>query len=282
MEKVTDWLLLWRQLAESMGHIWKKEDAPDADSDNWKAKARSFSEGARKRQSRPDLHRDFILSTLQANPGSTVLDVGAGTGGWAIPMARHARKVTALEPSPAMLEVLEEAIAEEGVRNIEIVRGGWPDTRVDPHDYSLCSHAMYGAADFRGFVGAMGKATRKTCMLLMRAPDHDGLMAQLATRIWGQPYDSTDFQVAYNALLQMGIFGNVLMGPPGQWDPWSTASFDEAVEETMHRFKVTPGSGLERYVREMLGARLTERDGRVCWPAEVRSALIYWEGSAGG
>ena len=280
MEKVTDWILLWRQLAESQTHIWKNENAPDEEGDNWKDKARSFSEGVKRRRDQPDVHRDFVLSTLKADPDSTVLDIGAGTGGWAIPMARHAKKVTALEPSPGMIAVLKENVEQEGIRNIEIVRGGWPDTMVAPHDYSLCSHAMYGVADLPAFVTAMSSITRKTCLMLMRAPDHDGTMAEMALRIWGQPYDSTNFQVAYNALLQMGVYGSVLMGRPGQWEPWSNASFEEAMAETRRRFKVSSSSEHDAFLGEMLKSRLTYRDGRYYWPSEVRSALIYWEGSA--
>jgi 2-polyprenyl-3-methyl-5-hydroxy-6-metoxy-1,4-benzoquinol methylase len=280
VEKVTDWVLLWRQLVESQAHIWKNENAPDEESDNWKNKARSFSEGVKRRRNQPDLHRDFVLATLRANPDSTVLDIGAGTGGWAIPMARHAKKVTALEPSPGMIAVLQENVEQEGIRNIEIVRGGWPDTVVAPHDYSLCSHAMYGVADLPAFVNAMSRVTRKTCLMLTRAPDHDGTLAEMALRIWGQPHDSTNFQVAYNALLQIGIYANVLMGKQGQWEPWSNASFEEAMAETRRRFKVPSPSEHDAFLNEMLKSRLTCKDGRYYWPSEVRSALIYWEGSA--
>ena len=64
--------------------------------------------------------------------------------------------------------------------------------------------------------------------MLLRAPDPNGLMAQAATRIWGQPNDSPNFQVAYNAMLQMSMYPSVLMEGKGLWPAWTNDSFDEA------------------------------------------------------
>jgi SAM-dependent methyltransferase len=280
VEQVTDWVLLWRQLVESQSHIWKKGNASDGENDHWKDRARSFGDGMKKRWAMPDVHRDFILSVLRADPDSTVIDIGAGTGGWAVPMARHARTVTALEPSSEMIEVMKETIERERTRNVEIIQGSWPETEVSPHDYSLCSHAMYGVADLAGLVNAMSNNTRKTCLMLMRAPAHDGTLAQAALRIWGQPHDSPNFQVAYAAMLQMGLYPHVLMGKADQWDPWTNASFEEAMAETKRRFRLPSPSEHDVYLDDLLRSRLTYRDGQYYWPSEVRSALIYWEGSA--
>jgi SAM-dependent methyltransferase len=276
VERVTDWLLLWRQIAASQGNKWKNAEG----SDLWKDRARSFSDGVKKRWAQPDGHREFIVSLLKANPGSTIIDIGAGTGGWAVPMARHAKSVTALEPSGEMASVMKENIEQEGLTNVEIVRAAWPEADVAPHDFSLCSHAMYGAPDFAAFVNAMTRITRKTCLMLMRAPALDGTMAQAALRIWGQPHDSPNFHVAYAALLQMGLYPSVLMGGPNQWPAWTNASFEEAMEETRRRFRLDPNSQHEAFLVDLLRSRLTEKDGRQVWPIEVRSALISWQGQA--
>jgi precorrin-6B methylase 2 len=280
VEKVTDWILLWRQLVESQSHIWNTKNASDGKQDPWKDRARSFRDGVKKRRATPDAHRDFVISMLRANPESTVVDIGAGTGGWAIPMARHARMVTALEPSSEMIAVMKEEIALEEIGNVEIVQGAWPETEVAPHDFSLCSHAMYGAADLPAFVDTMSRITRKTCLLLMRAPAHNGTLAEAAKRIWGQPHDSPNFQVAYGALLQMGMYPHVLMGKAGQWDPWTNASFEEAMAEMRRRFRLQPDSEHEAFLEHLLTSRLTQSDGKYVWPSEVRSALIYWDGAA--
>ena len=43
-------------------------------------------------------------------PGETLLDVGAGAGRFALPLATTCRKVTAVDPSPTMCSVLRESL----------------------------------------------------------------------------------------------------------------------------------------------------------------------------
>jgi len=279
VEKVTDWILLWKELVEHQSHRRKKEKSSEGGNDYWRDKARSFDQGVKRRWAEPDSHRDFILSLLESNQGSTVLDIGAGTGGWAIPMARLAKKVTAIEPSSEMIRFMTENLRREGIRNVEIVQGSWPGGAkgIETHDFSLCSHAMYGCPDLPAFVGTMAEATRKTCLLLIRAPSHDGIMAKTAMRIWGHPHDSPNFQVAYSAMLQMGIYPHVFMGSPDQWDQWTSASLEEAVAEVKRRFGLDSPCEQDTFLQDLLASRLAFQDGKYVWPREVRSALIYWE-----
>lgn len=50
-----------------------------------------------------------------------VLEVGAGTGIFTIPIARHCREVTAVDISRNMLGVLERKAADEGITNIRTI-----------------------------------------------------------------------------------------------------------------------------------------------------------------
>jgi precorrin-6B methylase 2 len=271
-----DWVQLWRELAEvhmQMGRKTKAEQAEDA----WRDKARSFDQNTKRRWAKPDSSRDFLLSRVEACPGSTVLDIGAGTGAWTVLLARHVRHVTAVEPSLAMIEVLRENLAAEGLSNVDIVQGHWPEVRVEPHDFSLCAHAMYGCADLPGFVQAMQAATRRTCCLVLRAPLTDSLMARASMHVWGHPYDSTNFQVAYNVLLQIGLFPNVLMENTGLWDPWVNASLEEALGDIKRRFGLQDSHEHDVFLLDLLHRELISQDGQYVWPRGVRSALAYWD-----
>jgi peptidoglycan-N-acetylglucosamine deacetylase len=50
-----------------------------------------------------------------------VLEIGAGTGIFTIPIARHCREVIAVDISRNMLELLEKKAADEGVANIRTI-----------------------------------------------------------------------------------------------------------------------------------------------------------------
>src|SRR5437899_11917663 len=79
---------------------------------------------------RADPHRadDPILDRLLrlARPADSWLDIGAGAGRFALPLALAVREVIALEPSESMLAGLREGIAETGVGNLRIVQERWP------------------------------------------------------------------------------------------------------------------------------------------------------------
>ena len=276
MQSIPDWLCLWRELVEAQAQ-GRAQAKVDAHPDVWQAKARTYHEAVQHRWTKPDSSRDCIAADLDQHPGDTVLDIGAGTGAWAVFLAQRARHVTALDPSPAMLNVLQHNIADAGLNNVAIVEGGWPETDVVPHDVVLCSHALYGVADFAAFVRQMEATARRRCYLLLRIATPDGIMAQAARHVWGHPYDSPNFQVAYNALLQLGIYASVLLEDSGLWRPWTHASLDEALAEVKRRFDLVEDTTHDAFLRDLLARRLTEVDGEWIWPRGTRSALVYWD-----
>lgn len=62
----------------------------------------------------PDLLIQRIAERAALEPGSTVLDLGAGPGLLAIPFARMGMRVTAIDPEPDMLAELRHAAAQAG------------------------------------------------------------------------------------------------------------------------------------------------------------------------
>ena len=58
------------------------------------------------------------LAGLGIGPTSTVLDIGAGTGTFALAVGPHVGRVVAVDPSPAMVALMLE-------RGIEAVQGGF-------------------------------------------------------------------------------------------------------------------------------------------------------------
>ncbi len=274
MEKITDWNALWRELVEIKERNHQRKSDSKKGSDIWAGRALEFKEGVQRRWVRPDSSRDFILSQLDGD--STVLDIGAGTGAWSALLARKAKRVTAVEPSAAMIEVMRGDLAAQSIANVAIVQGAWPEVSVEPHDFSLCSHAMYACLDLASFLRQLDARTRRTCFLLLRAPSIDGVRAEAARHIWGQPMDSPNFTVAYNVLLQIGIYANVQLENTGLWKPRTSPSLEDALRD-MKRFMDLEETGeQDAYLMDLLRRRLVWKDEQYIWPPEVRSALVYW------
>ena len=277
MDKNIDWIDLWRELVEVHVGSWSARFAGKGESEEaGEAIARAFDARVRERSKKRDSSRQAVIDALQAHPGSTLLDIGAGSGAWVCRLAPYARRITAIDSSSAMIDLMQKKLEEEGIDNVQTVQGWWPDVTVEPHDFSLCSHAMYGSADLPAFVQRMMAVTRRTCFLVMRAPTPDGLMAEAALHIWGHPYDSPNFQVAYNALLQMGLFPNVLMEDSGLRPPRTNGSLEEALSKVKRRLGLAHQTEHDEFLMDLLRRRLTWQEGQYVWPSGVRSALIYW------
>jgi len=71
-------------------------------------------------------YRPGALEALRSEfelAGKTILDVGAGSGQSAVPLARFAGQVIGVEPEAAMREMAEHAAAEQGVENTTFLAG---------------------------------------------------------------------------------------------------------------------------------------------------------------
>ena len=229
------------------------------------------------RWKKPDSSREFLIQKLKTHPGSNLLDIGAGTGKWSVLCAPYAEKVTALEPSRAMQDILKEKIQALNIENIRIVTGTWPDHDIARHDFILASHSMYGVRDFKSFVLKMSQTAKKGCILVMRAPLADAVMAKAARRVFGHPYDSPNFQIAYNILLGMDIYPDVIMEKDGTWPGWHNTSIEDALSELKNRLDLNESDAHDRFLKQLLEAHLIQEEDRVTWPSGNRSALLYWE-----
>ena len=266
----TDWIRTWNELA---GTVRARVQEGDGDMDERWVKRdhrRGYSEEQRKRD-RDDPLMEFVLDRIQAD--DTVLDIGAGIGRWSIPMATVCRKVTALDAQPRMLEILRANAAAENVANIEAILGDWETAEVAPHDHVLSSHSAYLSPDILGYARKMERFARKTCNMVMRVPRHDGIIGELSRRIHGTFHDSPNFIVGYNALLQAGIAGHVVMEELGR--PWHNETLGDALARAKRHMHLSADEH-DGLIMEILEKRLVLRDGQYWWPDWRRSALIWW------
>jgi SAM-dependent methyltransferase len=93
-------------------------------------------------------------------PGSTVLDLGAGTGVWAVAAARlGARRVVAVEREAVLVPVIEALARENGVADrVEVVRADARRVRLPPtFDVVLCEMVGNEAVD-EGLLGVLERA----------------------------------------------------------------------------------------------------------------------------
>jgi SAM-dependent methyltransferase len=122
-----------------------------------------------------ELLRDLI------QPHETLLDIGAGGGRFALPLALAAREVIAVDPSPGMLAILREGMAEHGIGNIQLVQGRWPEAAADLRaDVALIAHVGYDIEAIGPFLEAMERAATRACVAVLL----EGPPPSAADRLW--------------------------------------------------------------------------------------------------
>ncbi len=121
------------------------------------------------------------LEALRALVGQseTVVDIGAGGGRYALPLAMECQRVIAIEPSEGMRRVLRDGMAEHSITNIDVLDVRWPGPSVTG-DVALISHLGYDVEDIGPFLDAMEAAASRVCIavLLSQPPPTE------ADRLW--------------------------------------------------------------------------------------------------
>ena len=202
-----------------------------------------------------------------ARAGGTVLDIGAGAGALAIPLAAMSRRVTAVEPSPAQVAQLTAAMEHAHVANIDTIENTWEDTDVEAlgtHDLILAVHS-FQMDDIAAALRRMCAAASH-CVLLVHTAGHS--LSALSRELFDiEP--GPDYTYLHQVLLGLG------------YDPkveFVDYSYDIPMEMQLDILRYNPGlDDLQcAALREHLVSRgrTTVRDGTLWLRRSYRDALI--------
>ncbi len=194
-----DWLELWQNEREHKS--WRSKRAKD-----WDEKAAAYAQRAGDSPYVP-----LLLSRLPLDPDFTVVDVGCGPGTLALPLARMVKKVTAIDYSREMLNIIEARAAAEDIDNIRCVHCGWEDNwqahDIETADIAIASRSL-NIADLPAALKKLNDVARRYVFITDRiAPspfDPDAFAAV------GREFNSgPDYIFTLNFLYSMGICANV-------------------------------------------------------------------------
>lgn len=121
---------------------------------------------------------DLLRSLVR--PGEAWLDIGAGGGRYALPLALLAREVVAVEPSEGMQSVLRQGMADHRLSNVRIVPARWPMAAAPTADVALIAHIGYDIEEIDSFLDAMEASARRLCVAVLVTPSPP----QPAERFW--------------------------------------------------------------------------------------------------
>ena len=155
-----------------------------------------------------------LLSLLQelVRPDDTILDVGAGTGRFALPLAQKVKQITALDHSPDMLSILRQKINQYQVSNIRIIEASWEVAEVEPHDVVLAAWSLYRQSDLLAAMRKLVASTQRVFIIVESDDDAPQYPHHpLVTEIWGEKSERnlSKYLGFLGALWQIGIRAEV-------------------------------------------------------------------------
>lgn len=116
-----------------------------------------------------------------------VIDIGAGTGLFALHLARLGHAVTAVEPSGEMVRIFREKLDDETAGRIAIRNCTWEEWRGRRHDAALCAHSIYGIGDTEGALEKMKAFAGKSVLLVRNDAESVTLSGLIKERLGGRP-----------------------------------------------------------------------------------------------
>lgn len=272
--ETVDWNAIWKDLyrknVESRG---KGECATIWES---KKKAQQFLERSREDPGR--IRR--VLRLLKPNKKSRVLDIGAGPGTLAVPIAQVAGNVTAVEPASGMAGVMKEYAKENGIRNLKIINKRWEDidTAKDldgPYDIVFASHSL-GMPDIRTAIEKMNAVSAGKVSLFWFGgiTSWERSMVDLWPQLHGRDYHpGPKADVLFNVLWSMGIYPEVTSGTLDHNRIY--ADIDTALEEMKEQLAIsTPQQ--KKIVRSYLEQTMVTEKGRYILPGKSTGVCLWW------
>ncbi|HNW33971.1 MAG TPA: class I SAM-dependent methyltransferase [Candidatus Ozemobacteraceae bacterium] len=267
-------------------HPWHTNDTTPAEKNQvafWDGRSGDFARKAH----HPDQRRlaEHLLAKFSWHPHERVLDVGAGPGTFAIPLAQRVAHVTAFDLSLSMLEELRRQAVQEGKTNIDILQGRWLSDELKNrtgYDTVICFNALGVAALDEDGTCHMGKAVdrlREAARRGMVLVPHADLPAdppmRAALNLPETGFRRERIAILYHIMIRHGLLPNLEILPRPFF--WTFRSLEEGVQVLGQRLEITNDPERMARLADHLSKRLEPDGDSFLLQYPVSQALFTWK-----
>lgn len=239
----------------------------------WDSRARRFARA----NSTPG-EQDPLFTRLRraTGPRSTVLDVGAGPGRFALALAPRVERVVAVDSSAVMVDILTKRATRLKLGNVEGIVGSWPDVDVEPASVSLCSYVLPLVADAGRFLAKLDACTTDRAFVYLNGASLDMLTDPLWRHFHGRPRrPGPTYLDAVAVLRELGADPEVEMVELRTRARHTSLA---AAVRTYHEQLLLPDTAAaRRELRALLASWLVEDGGKLRPPLRsTPAAILSW------
>jgi len=201
-----DWELMWKE-AQEQGPPHLPDER--AEEERWDHMAPQF-----RRWMDVDDYPVKLMRNIRLKKEWSVLDIGCVTGAVAIPAAKKAKCVTAIDISGGMLRILKRDAKSQALSNIKCIHRSWESIVVgqdiQPHDVVVASRSVGRTRDLQDALEKIDSAASKCVYITVWGGGERGHNKGVRTAL-GKPYrDTPDYIYIFNMLVRMGISPNII------------------------------------------------------------------------
>jgi SAM-dependent methyltransferase len=262
-----NWAELWKNAREIKG--WSNKGAKE-----WDKKSESFA-----LRNRDSVLASLLLPHLALDNDTSVLDIGCGPGTLALPLAAHCKKVTGVDFSVKMLDLLDQRATQDNIENIRTVQCAWEDDwsqfDIEPHDITIAARSM-GVEDLEGAIDKLLRYSKKHIYIADRISPTP--FDPEAFRAVGRPFQSgPDYIYTLNMLYSMGIHPDTTIMQLE--NKLTFANTEDALTSYSWMIKELSKDEEKKLIRYVESISETDKNGKVTIRRDPppRWVLIHWE-----
>ncbi|SFL40080.1 Methyltransferase domain-containing protein [Methanobrevibacter olleyae] len=241
---------------------------------DWSKAAIKYSERASE-----DNYTEQLISKMILSSEDTLLDVGCGEGSLTIPLSKEVSSITAIDTTDKILEILDEKIKENNIKNIKTIKDDVNDLTLEKYgkyDIVLASRVINSIKSPKKVFSNLNEIANKYVFITIFGPNNWKLEKDFFKYINKEYNGAPSYIILLNLLAEMEIYPNVVnldVGPIRTYEnieeaidngKWNLEKFTKYEQELLAKY-------LESILMENEEGLLTNPNDKPDW------VLIWWK-----
>lgn len=206
-----------------------------------------------------------------------VLEIGAGTGVYTIPIAKESKRIVAIDPSDEMLNILIEQTKLYNIGNIEIIKAFWQEIEIEERKFKkafdVVISAMTPAIKTEEDLVKMEDCSKKWCIYVGWGRKRENKIKAEIFRIHGLELKPPQGVLRINEILtKMGRHTHLeFFETSWQW----RGCIEEAIEDISSSIELKDRRPKRNEIYEFLKNKFP--NGNVTYTTFAEQGFLLWE-----